>query len=134
MLTLFAPACMLTSGAISTSIAVKDAGIDAALADHGWLALQLWNLGTQLALVGLSLYLLPQFLMRKRRVPKLMIIYLSSSFVLGIVNTVISAVNDPALAKNANPMWPVIFRVGVIALWIRYFQSSDRVKETFIRD
>lgn len=127
---------MFVSTAIPAFIEVKRAGIDAALGDSDWLILQAWNLGTQGVLAGLSLYLIAQFIMRRRRVPQLMVILFSSTFVLGIVNSIITAINvSTAGAKSGSAnMFAVLFRLGIVALWIRYFQNSQRVKETFVRE
>lgn len=80
---------------------------------------------------GLSQWMLPQCLRKCRVAIPLMIAFFAANFVTGIVNYVLDAV----LAGPKDPppeMFRVILSTVIASAWIKYFHSSNEVRETFI--
>jgi hypothetical protein len=81
-----------------------------------------------------TLFVIVSFYQRKSIVPRLMIIFYGTSFIVGIVDTLL--VFQIPLAREADDgsyISDTIRSIITCLIWIPYFLKSERVKNTFIR-
>ncbi len=129
---LFAWPLQFIAAAIRAWIAVREHGLGPIWdQDPTWLLSTAWRLGAAGALTALSLFTLRPFWKKRRVARTLMLAFFAATFVVGIVNYVIAAIFAAPGAPPPN-MLGVVLSTIIVALWIKYFASSDRVRETFV--
>lgn len=130
---LFAYPLGFVSVVIPFFITVRKHGFETVAAqDPSWLLLMEWNLATTGTLALLSLVTMPLFLLKRRVVPRLMLTWFATSFTVGIINFAYRAVTAPPGSPPLMITQPLVSLV-LTTLWLRYFLTSARVKNTFVR-
>jgi Protein of unknown function (DUF2569) len=97
-----------------------------------WMPIIVFELLMNLALIGGTIWLLVLFLKKSRRVPTLMVIWIAASIGIQVIDLLLMQL-IPALAAQAEPPADLVRGVISAAIWIPYFLSSKRVKNTFVR-
>ncbi|HLL81716.1 MAG TPA: DUF2569 family protein [Longimicrobium sp.] len=92
-------------------------------------ALVHWTVASSLGTIGLAGFTIPDFLGRRRGAPRLMKLFFAANcaFVLGAYALAWAARLGP------NPMVEGTFVLALTGVWWTYFESSERVRRTFIR-
>jgi hypothetical protein len=98
-----------------------------------WAPLIVFEIGTNLALIGLIVFLLYLVFRKSRRFPRLMIAYLIAGIVVGVIDLA-WAEQIPALAADSSSesLTQVMRSIVGAVIWIPYFLVSQRVKNTFV--
>ncbi len=92
-------------------------------------ALVHWTLATSFGTIGLAGFTIPDFVNKRRGAPRLMKLFFAANcaFVLG------GYVLAWAARLIPNPMFEGVFVLALTGVWWTYFESSGRVRGTFIR-
>ena len=108
----------------------KAGGIAAVLeADPGWVAATSMRVVYSTAPAAWAVYTLPGFFMKSKKTP-LRMQWVYGSVLLG---NVVFTIVDAVVAGTAEPLKPNYLQFVLPILWVSYFRSSKRVKETFVR-
>ena len=94
-----------------------------------WKALFLTQLIGSVLLLVFTLVVLVYFLRKSRHLPRLMVAWLLSRSVFILLLAVLSSMVSGNMQTPGTAMLSAMFAV----LWIVYFKSSERVKNTFVR-
>ena len=99
-----------------------------------WAPTIIFEVVTNVSLIGFTLVLLVLFLRTSRRVPKLMIVLMLAGIAIQGVDLVLVGF-IPALASDpdAHSMRDLARAVPAAAIWIPYFLMSKRVRNTFVK-
>jgi len=127
MLALFATPLIFAAVLFGFVAAVQYAGWAGLAEQPHWLAVNLWNLGSSLAMAGLAVFILPSYLGKRVTAPRRMQLFFIANTAMQVGSVVINAVAGAELELAG-----VTLSVAISAAWIHYFQSGKRVKETFI--
>jgi hypothetical protein len=99
-----------------------------------WAPIIIFELATNVALIVFTLVLLVLFLRTSRRVPKLMIVLMLAQIAIQGVDLVLVGF-IPALASDpdAHSKRDLVRALVAAAIWIPYFLTSKRVRNTFVK-
>jgi hypothetical protein len=132
MLGLIATPFILIARLVQVANQVREYGAENTLQYAPWVGHTLLMVVLASAPVAMSLFILPKFFAKRRRVPKLMVIlYVTGALVQGLLLlwTALMLGREDALTE-VRPFTRALTN-GLI--WSLYFRRSVRVKETFIR-
>ena len=107
---------------------LRTTGVPALATEGAWYLGVAWWLVTSAGRAGLALLILPRYLRKHRSVPRLMVIFLLTGFVLGAVELV---TGEARVAEQSVPA--LMIGMLIPLMWVGYFQFSDRVRRTFVR-
>ncbi|MHA0856445.1 DUF2569 domain-containing protein [Paenibacillus sp. CMAA1364] len=99
-----------------------------------WGPLLVFETICNVSFLAFSVFILFNFYRRKSILPRLMIIFYSVSFIIGVVDTIL--VLQIPLAReteDGSSIRDIIKSILTCAIWIPYFIKSVRVKNTFVR-
>ena len=98
-----------------------------------WAQLIIFELVTNVVVIGFSLVLLVLFFRKSRRVPSLMIGWMLLNFAIQVIDLVlVGAIPAAASAAGAQDRTDLSRAVVGAAVWIPYFLRSKRVRNTFV--
>jgi magnesium-transporting ATPase (P-type) len=72
------------------------------------------------------------FIRRRSSLPKLIIIFYGVNCFMTVIDSLVGAVVDPSVAHQPAYYRNVFSSIIAAAIWIPYFNTSSRVKETFV--
>ncbi|XXF78105.1 DUF2569 family protein [Myxococcaceae bacterium GXIMD 01537] len=125
---LFQP-LQLFAVAVPIYVSARHATWDELRADEPWLFTSAFNLVTIGGLTLYALFLLVGFLQKRRWLPRHMQYFYALTLLVVVLQEVVQS--GPTL-KGGALIPRMVVAVGVRALWIRYFQVSERVRNTFV--
>lgn len=131
LLSLLAYPLLFVARVIPAFIQVRKAGgLEAVfVADPRWLALSLYDVVASAVIGGWALFALPGFLKKQKATVWRMQALYAALMLNNLVTYVLERLQADASASSTLP----VFQLASPLLWIQYFNTSKRVKETFVR-
>jgi len=115
-----------------TAEVTKAGGVGAVLAaDPGWLALSTVDTVAALGLGAWSLFVMPGFFRKRRSTPRRMQVLFGAVLLVNAYGLIAQALQATDLTTSpvSRGAWAIVLPI----VWVQYFRTSKRVKETFVR-
>lgn len=99
-----------------------------------WAPVIIFEVVFNLLFLVFTVYAMMAFYRKKAILPRLMIIFYSLSFVVGVVDSLLLyQIPIARELEDGSSIWDIARSAIACAIWIPYFRKSERVKNTFVR-